>query len=188
MTNTKSFTLIGAAGLLSACLLTACGSTGERHGLDIQLSGDTLATIRVEKPLKYLLLPIEEGATEGKVRLDTGSPADVDMDVRLAHSKVDYFVPFSLPEGSEATIQVRGVPAGSLCWKELQLSDSFDASNRESFRPLYHHTPAYGWMNDPNGLVYKDGEYHLYYQHNPYGSLWGNMHWCIGGILSVATS
>lgn len=177
MTNTKSFTFIGAAGLLSACLLTACGSTGERHGLDIQLSGDTLATIRVEKPLKYLLLPIEEGAAEGKVRLDTGSPADVDMDVRLARSKVDYFVPFSLPEGSEATIQVRGVPAGSLCWKELQLSDSFDASNRESFRPLYHHTPAYGWMNDPNGLVYKDGEYHLYYQHNPYGSLWGNMHW-----------
>lgn len=177
MTNTKSFTFIGAAGLLSACLLTACGSTGERHGLDIQLLGDTLATIRVEKPLKYLLLPIEEGAAEGKVRLDTGSPADVDMDVRLARSKVDYFVPFSLPEGSEATIQVRGVPAGSLCWKELQLSDSFDASNRESFRPLYHHTPAYGWMNDPNGLVYKDGEYHLYYQHNPYGSLWGNMHW-----------
>ena len=96
MTNTKSFTLIGAAGLLSACLLTACGSIGERHGLDIQLSGDTLATIWVEKPLKYLLLPIEEGAAEGKVRLDTGSPADVDMDVRLARSKVDYFVPFTI--------------------------------------------------------------------------------------------
>ena len=45
------------------------------------------------------------------------------------------------------------------------------------FRPVYHHTPAYGWMNDPNGMFYKDGVYHLYFQYNPYGSMWGNMHW-----------
>ena len=47
----------------------------------------------------------------------------------------------------------------------------------EKFRPSYHHTPAYGWMNDPNGMFYKDGVYHLYFQYNPYGSMWGNMHW-----------
>ena len=45
------------------------------------------------------------------------------------------------------------------------------------FRPVYHHTPVYGWMNDPNGMFYKDGVYHLYFQYNPYGSVWGNMHW-----------
>ena len=42
---------------------------------------------------------------------------------------------------------------------------------------LIHHTPSYGWMNDPVGMFYKDGVYHLCYQYNPYGSMWGNMHW-----------
>ena len=63
------------------------------------------------------------------------------------------------------------------CWRDIAVSDSFDTSSREKFRPLYHHAPLYGWMNDPNGMFYKDGVWHLSFQWNPYGSKWQNLSW-----------
>jgi len=54
---------------------------------------------------------------------------------------------------------------------------TFESSVTEEYRPTYHFTPESGWMNDPNGLIYLDGEYHLFYQHYPDSTVWGPMHW-----------
>lgn len=128
----------------------------------------------------YLLLPIQDDAPEGKICIvkDNEQKGTL-MNIRLARERVDSYVPFALSayKGQHISIEIQGVPETALCWKELKLSGSFDMANKESFRPVYHHTPAYGWMNDPNGMFYKDGLYHLYFQYNPYGSVWGNMHW-----------
>ena len=156
--------------------LTYCHTTKSK--LTLEQKGDSLTVIHITNPTNYILLPIEEEAAESQVLLDTGEAADTDMGIRLAQTQVDYFVPFALPVGAKtATVRIRNKSKEALCWKEIKLSDTFDTTNTEKFRPVYHHTPLYGWMNDANGLVYKDGEYHLYFQYNPYGSKWGNMHW-----------
>src|ERR1043165_2128275 len=46
-----------------------------------------------------------------------------------------------------------------------------------TYRPIFHFSPAKNWTNDPNGLVYYGGVYHMFYQYNPYGDLWGHMTW-----------
>ncbi|MDN0080220.1 GH32 C-terminal domain-containing protein [Bacteroides gallinaceum] len=163
-----------AMGTMLACGMVACQSP---KGFTIEHQGDTLTVVHVSAPGKYLLLPIQESSNEGKVKLETGSPADMAMDVRLAVDSIEYYVPFEIPQGGDATVSIRKVVADAVCWEHIQLTDTFDTSNTDYYRPVYHHTPLYGWMNDPNGMVYKDGEYHLYFQYNPYGSKWGNMHW-----------
>lgn len=129
---------------------------------------------------KFLILPVQDDAPESKVCIvkDNEQQGTL-MNVRLARERVDSYVPFILSDykGQQISVDIQGLPADAVCWKELKLADSFDMSNKETFRPVYHHTPAYGWMNDPNGMFYKDGVYHLFFQYNPYGSVWGNMHW-----------
>lgn len=130
---------------------------------------------------KFLLLPVQDDAPEGKVNIVVNNEGQLaqSMNIRLARERVDSYVPLDLSAyvNQKVSIDIAGMPSSSLCWKELKMSDSFDMTNKEMFRPVYHHTPAYGWMNDPNGMFYKDGVYHLYFQYNPYGSVWGNMHW-----------
>lgn len=146
--------------------------------MTISHKGDT-TVINIDRPTKYLLFPIEEKADEAKVLLDTHRATDTWMDIRIANRKTDYYVPFKLGNGPKATVKITGLKPDALALKDGQmaLTDNWNFVNTDYYRPVYHHTPSYGWMNDANGMVYKDGEYHLYFQYNPYGSVWGNMHW-----------
>ena len=143
---------------------------------------------RINEQKNYLLLPVQEKAEMCNIKVVKNNTQVKALNVRLASNHIDYYVPLDLKQFGEdaklaldihvnGTYRNDGELSGFTCWKNMQLSDTFDTTNREKYRPVYHHTPAWGWMNDPNGMFYKDGVWHLYFQHNPYGSQWENMTW-----------
>jgi fructan beta-fructosidase len=128
---------------------------------------------------RYLLLPVEDTGDELKTELFVGNQFVGSYIIRLAKNKIDYWVPLDLSEwqGKNVRIDIPGLNESAVCLKEIKLSNKFDFDSNEKYRPAYHFTPPYGWMNDPNGMVYYAGEYHLFYQYNPYGTRWQNMSW-----------
>ena len=130
---------------------------------------------------RYLWLPIQESAPEGKLQVIVSNVAQMEQNVRFAREKVDYYVALDMQPWLGAkglSVVIQNVPKGSVCFSKIkQNNDKQYMLIPEKYRPSYHHAPERGWMNDPNGLFFKDGVWHLYYQYNPYGSMWGNMHW-----------
>lgn len=141
---------------------------------------------RVKTADKYILLPVEEEEGYAHIRVIKDNQVVKEFNCKLAINKTDYNVPLDVSEyGGEVLLDILfsgdkrsiGLINNFVCWKDIKATNVFDSKNREKFRSIYHHTPVYGWMNDPNGMFYKDGVWHLYYQYNPYGSQWENMTW-----------
>lgn len=141
---------------------------------------------RVKTADKYILLPVEEEEGYAHIRVIKDNQVVKEFNCKLAINKTDYNVPLDVSEyGGEVLLDIQfsgdkrsiGLINNFVCWKDIKATNVFDSKNREKFRSIYHHTPLYGWMNDPNGMFYKDGVWHLYYQYNPYGSQWENMTW-----------
>ena len=172
--------------ILVMMIFSFSDASADTSSLLIKDLGEGHCLVHINTNQRYLLLPVEEVMPDVRVSMIVNNKEVNVADVRLAVNRVDYFVPLDLSDYAGKNIllkfklgsndPIRG-KLSAVCCKEMKLSDTFDTGNREKFRPTYHFSPFYGWMNDPNGMVYKDGEYHLFYQHNPYGSKWGNMHW-----------
>ncbi|WP_440425727.1 DUF4980 domain-containing protein [Prevotella sp.] len=169
-------------------VLIALASIGTACAQETQFLSSNHCLYRIQQKDKCLLLPVQESAEMSNIKVIAGNKQMKSLNVRLAMNKVDYYVPLYLDEFNEEKtlaldIHVNGNYRNDggistfTCWKNIKNAESFDTTNREQYRPLYHHTPAYGWMNDPNGMFFKDGVWHLYFQHNPYGSQWENMTW-----------
>ena len=129
---------------------------------------------------RYLILPIREANDEIVLTIEKGGETLYIADIRLAlpGQEADYYVPMDLEHFGAGRRDVRFTGIDSrTAWSQISFSDTLPAVPADKYRPNYHHTPEYGWMNDANGLFYKDGVYHLYYQYNPYSAVWGNMHW-----------
>ena len=148
----------GILGLSMVMLLSGCGGTAGR----------------------YMVIPVREANDEITLTIEKGGETLYVADIRLAveGEEADYCVPLDLGYfgASKHDVHFSGIDAAQ-AWKLISFSDTPPAVPNEKYRPVYHHTPPYGWMNDANGLFYKDGVYHLYYQYNPFACVWGNMHW-----------
>lgn len=167
--------------------LAAASAASATDGVEVNHLGVNNTLVRVTGDSRYLLLPVQESTDDARINVLVDGNVAETIYVRLAKSKTDYTVPFDLTpyKGHDVMLDVvipqsRGSvreAKDDACWHGIVLADTFDTANREKYRPAFHHTPLYGWMNDPNGMFYKDGRWHLYYQYNPYGSKWQNMTW-----------
>lgn len=133
---------------------------------------------------RYLVWPVAANSKD-KLRffltLDGEKEAFCYSDVAIS-DKPDFwtFTDLANFQGKKMTLKAKVARRHADAWKMLTLSDTYpgqDKLYKESLRPQYHFTSRRGWLNDPNGLVYRDGTWHLFYQHNPYNHGWDNMHW-----------
>ena len=139
----------------------------------------TERTVHIDK--RYLNLPVVENGDRHLLSFRLGSQLLTKCDIRLARAgeepKYWMFYDVQAYQGKTLTLVYEG-EAG--CLEGITQSDEWKGQENvytEAYRPQFHFSTRRGWINDPNGLVYYDGEYHLFYQHNPFGVEWGNLNW-----------
>jgi fructan beta-fructosidase len=130
---------------------------------------------------RLLQFPVKNKAPMRRVKVLNGSETVAEFTIELA-DKPDWWAPLDVSRfrGKTLRIEVDQLPEESKALDSVAAVDRVTGSDTlysEKLRPQLHFSPSRGWNNDPNGMVYADGQWHLYFQHNPYGVEWGNMHW-----------
>ena len=180
MRRNKSVRNIAAtiSGILFVLGFSSCSLVPDSQ--EQEVLEPTLLTLKASA--RYLNLPVTDAAPEIRIRVSAGSRVIDEFDIHLAEDEPDYYVFLDLEpfQGEVIHVDIPALPAESKGPELIKVSDQISGSENlydEPLRQQFHFSSRRGWLNDPNGLVYLDGEYHLYYQHNPYGWPWGNMHW-----------
>lgn len=127
---------------------------------------------------QYLNLPVSQKAERKRMSFDVDGKEDRSFVIRLS-ANPDYWVfcDMTAYKGKTININYEGDPSGLSKIYQDDRIEGHESLYKEKNRPQFHFTTQRGWINDPNGLIYYDGEYHLFYQHNPYEREWENMHW-----------
>ncbi|MDD4777610.1 MAG: glycoside hydrolase family 32 protein [Fermentimonas sp.] len=135
--------------------------------------------IEIKISKNYLNIPITHNVDRAKMTFKLNGEPDLSVVVRLAPDEPEYWVFKDVSHLKGKTLVV-SYDGNSIGLKKMYQDDSIagnDSLYKENNRPQFHFTTRRGWINDPNGLIYYEGEYHLFYQHNPYERDWENMHW-----------
>lgn len=128
---------------------------------------------------KYLNIPVSQKDERSVMKFETGGKQEREFKVRLASGNPDYWVfcDLSSLQGKTIKISYDGNDNGlSKIYQDDKIAGQ-DSMYKEHNRPQFHYTQRRGWNNDPNGMIYYEGEYHLFYQHNQYEREWENMSW-----------
>ncbi len=130
----------------------------------------------------HLHLPVQSGAPKRLMRLIVDGTMVRQFEIELAKDRPGFWTYTEVDawKGKTLRVEVDRMQGDSTALQALTLGDTWperDQVYTEPLRPQFHFSPARGWMNDPNGMVYYDGQYHLFFQHNPFGTSWGNMTW-----------
>ena len=131
---------------------------------------------------KYLQLPVKNGATKRNLEIWKDGVKVRFFDMELAEGEADWYAYLDISEwkGKKLEIRVDKLSKDAKAFRPIVQTDE-DTNAVEAYteplRGQLHFSPKRGWTNDPNGLVYYQGQYHLFFQHNPYGRGWGNMTW-----------
>ena len=136
-------------------------------------------TIKVEE--QYLNLPVRTGAKGEHLDIYYKGKKVREILIELDGEKPDFWVNLDMSEWKGGNIDIKAEDATAAKYLG-DLYQSKSPAGKETFykeplRPKYHFTATRGWFNDPNGMVYSDGKWHLFFQHNPYGWNWNNMTW-----------
>ena len=143
----------------------------------------------VKKPVRdivaakrFLQFPVKNKAAKRHIKVKDGMRTVAEFTIELADGQPDWWATLDVAKwhGKRLHIEADRLPDGSKGLDAVAAVDRATGSAglyKEELRPQLHFSPSRGWNNDPNGLVYANGEWHMYFQHNPYGVEWGNMHW-----------
>ncbi|MCX7922341.1 MAG: glycoside hydrolase family 32 protein [Clostridia bacterium] len=125
---------------------------------------------------KYIVLPCNYTAQEKRLIFQLDGKTIFDLAVELDYLNPDFYAYINIERYRGMVLEVSCNPEISF---KIGKTDIIDDSTvyTEKYRPQFHFTSKRGWINDPNGLVYYKGKYHMFYQHNPAGCKWQNMHW-----------
>ncbi|MCI8386977.1 MAG: hypothetical protein HFE63_00730 [Clostridiales bacterium] len=121
---------------------------------------------------RYLLVPVSKAAPVTKVRLYDGERFIIDLNARVDFAAAEsvFYYDLSPYYGIDMTVSHESGKSFGFSAKKPEFPS-------ESVRPMLHFSAEQGWLNDPNGMVFYEGKYHMFFQHNPLGCDWGNMHW-----------